>query len=375
MAASNISNMNGLRTFWFFRYKLHHLVFWALYHFSWSWMYKGSVGHAFKILQSTPSLISFVAYVIFQAIGVYFCLYYLMPRFLEKGRYVIFLGLLMLTVVVMGLFIYASHFVGAWIVNEDIATLYGLDGRDPIDLFKYSAFPASLSSMTLGMTIKLTKNWIEAQRRRQELEKEKLETELKFLKSQINPHFLFNTINSIFVLIRRNPDMASDALSKFSDMLRYQLYECNGHEIPLRQECTYLKNYIQLEKLRHDASNLVLSVEMEVADESSMIAPFILMPFVENAFKHVSRRKESYIRMKLSLEEGVLYFRIENSVEGNNNATMVFEYGGIGLANVKRRLDLIYPLRHRLSIEPMEELFRVSLQLRLDNSAQTKIAV
>ncbi len=116
--------------------------------------------------------------------------------------------------------------------------------------FQINALPSSVAATTLGMSIKLTKNWIQSRRREQELEKEKLETELKFLRSQFNPHFLFNTINSIFVLIHKNPVMASESLAKFSDILRYQLYECNEHCIPLGQELNYLENFIELQRLQ-----------------------------------------------------------------------------------------------------------------------------
>ncbi len=115
--------------------------------------------------------------------------------------------------------------------------------------------------MTLAMSVKLTKNWIQARQKHQVLEKEKLETELKFLRSQFNPHFLFNTINSIFVLINKDQEQARESLAKFSDLLRYQLYECNEYEDPIAQEIRYLLNFVELEKLRQDSTNLDLTVD------------------------------------------------------------------------------------------------------------------
>src|SRR5205814_2985676 len=135
------------------------------------------------------------------------------------------------------------------------------------------------ASITLGMSVKLAKNWIQTKRREQLLEKEKLETELKFLKSQLNPHFLFNSINSIFVLIHKNPDMASESLAKFSDLLRYQLYECNEQQIPFEQELSYLENYIELQELREDHDRICLEIAIApYATGNYRIAPFVLIP-------------------------------------------------------------------------------------------------
>ena len=149
----------------------------------------------------------------------------------------------------------------------------------------------------------MAKNWLDAQKRQQLLEKEKLETELKFLKSQFNPHFLFNTINSIFVLINKNPEMASESLVKFSSLMRYQLYECNSNQIPLRNELAYIESFIELESLRQN-DNFDLEIKIpKITAETPTVAPFILIPFIENAFKHISEDKE--LRKWLNLFIGI----------------------------------------------------------------------
>jgi two-component system, LytTR family, sensor kinase len=218
------------------------------------------------------------------------------------------------------------------------------------------------------MSVKLTKNWIQTKKRQQLLEKEKLETELKFLKSQFNPHFLFNSINSIFVLIHKNPDMASESLAKFSDLLRYQLYECNEAQISLSQELTYIENFIELEKLRQE-HNIELTIEMEQQHAGNLgIAPFILMPFIENAFKHVSKRKDetNWIRIHLHFDKQELHFNISNSVSSQyNSSNEPMRYKGIGLKNVQRRLELLYPQKHALTIQQTDEIFAVTLHLDL----------
>ena len=164
--------------------------------------------------------------------------------------------------------------------------------------------------MTLALSIKLTKNWMSTRNREKELEREKLEAELKFLRSQMNPHFLFNTINSIFVLINKNPAVASQSLAKFSELLRYQLYECNEPQIPLNRELTYVGNFIELQGLRqdHDYIDLKVNIDNRHVDDFS-IAPFVIIPFIENAFKHVSRRNErsNWIVMNLEGERELRY--------------------------------------------------------------------
>ncbi|MEN0051600.1 MAG: histidine kinase, partial [Bacteroidota bacterium] len=202
----------------------------------------------------------------------------------------------------------------------------------------------------------------------QALEKEKLETELKFLKSQFNPHFLFNTINSIFVLIHKNPDRASESLAKFSELLRYQLYECNEAKIPLKHEISYLENFIELEKLRLD-HHFELHFQNNIGSNANwMIAPFLLIPFVENAFKHVSQEKDqtNWINIRLELEYSTLKMQVSNSYSKlHNRQTALLDYGGIGLKNVKRRLDLLYDKNYNLQILEEEQHFLVELSLNL----------
>jgi LytS/YehU family sensor histidine kinase len=222
--------------------------------------------------------------------------------------------------------------------------------------------------MTLGMCVKLTKNWLETKKREHLLQQEKLETELKFLKSQFNPHFLFNTINSIFVLIHKNPDKASSSLAKFSELLRYQLYECNEQQIPLSQEISYLQNFIELERLRQE-KNLTIDISIIRASDSNLtIAPFMLIPFVENAFKHVSKGGDENGRIVINLElaDEKLTLIVKNTVSCrpmHNKELMNF--GGLGLKNIERRLELIYPLNHTLTITSGKQEYEVILEIAL----------
>lgn len=346
-----------------------------MYHFLLWTLTIGNPLQAATNIVSTPYSIKYCFYVIFQAVAVYFNLYFLIPRYLEKGRYGIYIGLLLITIFLTAVVIVPGYYVSAWFSEQTFQQLYGKEPGDYMYFFQINALPSTVAAMTLGMSIKLTKSWVQSKRREQALEKEKLETELKFLRSQFNPHFLFNTINSIFVLIHKNPMMASESLAKFSDILRYQLYECNEHQIPLTQELNYLENFIELQRLRQDHDNVDLTLDYAVAHTGNLeIAPFVLMPFVENAFKHVSQRRDhsNWITLNLSLAGEDLLLTVSNSTSAEHSGTAEFiHYGGIGLKNVQRRLDLLYPGKHSLTITHADGVFRVMLTVRLHEGAVT----
>lgn len=343
--------------------KLYHIPFWLVYHYLW-WVV--AMGNPFKAAESilfSPYAVKFAFYVVLQAAAVYFNLYYLIPRYLEKGRYNAYIGYLGALLLATALLIVSGYYVSAAVAGRSVEALYGL-GKNCFFYFFGEAMPSTLASMTLAMSIKLTRNWIRTEQRKQMLEKEKLETELSFLKQQFNPHFLFNSINSIFFLIRKNPDVASASLARFSELLRHHLYGCNDPFIPLDRETEYLRNFIALEKLRQNR-NVRVNVDIDTASQpDTAIAPFVLMTFVENAFKHVSKDsdRDNFIDIRLQCSGSDLYFRIANSMSAVASRQML-HYGGIGLKNVQRRLELIYPGKHRLDVRNDGELFEVIFSL------------
>ena len=350
----------------FYRWKLYHIPFWCVYHYLWISVAFANPIKAANNIFDTPYSVKYGFYVVFEALGVYFNLYFLIPRFLEKRKFGIYFTLLSVTILATALCIVAGYYVGSFITGRTLADLYG-DGANCFYYFMGYALPSAFASMTLAMTIKLAKNWLQTERIQQQLEKDKLESELKLLKQQFNPHFLFNSINSIFFLIHKNPDMASASLAKFSDLLRHQLYECNDQLIPLSKELSYLTNYIELEKLRQGSR---VQVETEIPDSFTghlAVAPFILMTFVENAFKHVSRDAEGehWISIKVLVTNMTLYLAVTNSVVAPRSRD-TRSSGGIGLNNVKRRLDLVYGNHHCLNIAHEADKFDVKLELRLN---------
>jgi sensor histidine kinase YesM len=199
----------------------------------------------------------------------------------------------------------------------------------------------------------------------QEIEKEKTISELKALKSQINPHFLFNSLNSIYSLARKKSDSVPEKIVQLSDLMRHIIYESDLDFIPLEKEVEMIRNYIELQNLRTvEKDKIQLEVIGEI--ENKKIAPLLFLPFVENSFKHGLKggAKNVFVDIRIEVLGEILNFEIENSkgktVEINNS-----KYKGIGVENVKKRLDLIYENTHSLKISDKEETFKVLLQVQL----------
>ncbi|MEM9259947.1 MAG: histidine kinase [Bacteroidota bacterium] len=355
----------AIRQHWFYRYKLYHLPFWLAYHFVWWANSMDSATEAFTVL-SSAYFVKYLSYVIWQAVGVYFNLYFLMPRLLERRKYAAYLVALGATILTTAAIIVSGYYLTAWLDGRPLREVFDVPANAFWHFLTKNALFSTVASMTLAMSIKLAKNYLVARDRQQELEKEKLNMELQFLKSQLSPHFLFNTINSIFVLIHKNPDRASESLAKFSHLLRYQLYECNEARIPLEKEIDYLERFIELETLRQDL-DVDLHYQLDrPAEGNLLIAPFVLLPFVENAFKHVSHgpERKNLVTIHLSFKQKQLCLAVENTTELAANKPGGTT-GGIGLKNVVRRLNLLYPAAYHLEKQKLEGYYRIDLRLNL----------
>jgi LytS/YehU family sensor histidine kinase len=218
-------------------------------------------------------------------------------------------------------------------------------------------------------TIKLLKYFYFKQRDNQQLLQEKLTAELQLLKSQVHPHFLFNTLNNLYSLTLTKSDQAPEIVVKLSGLLRYMLYECNTPKVPLMKEISMLNSYIELEKLRYGA-HLDISVSIRGDLEHKQIAPLLLLPFIENSFKHGASEllDQAWISLDIFVKEDTLRFKLINSKPENtlplNNE--INHSAGIGLTNVKKRLALIYPGLHELKVTTEEDTFIVNLSLTLE---------
>ncbi|MEM6379839.1 MAG: histidine kinase, partial [Bacteroidota bacterium] len=215
--------------------------------------------------------------------------------------------------------------------------------------------------------IKIITDWFKQQRERQELQTQTMQSELRFLKSQINPHFLFNTLNNLYALTLKKSDKAPEIVIKLSEMMRYMLYECNEKRVPLQKEVNYLKNYLDLERLRqHDRIAIHFEVDGFIGDQH--IAPLLFIPFLENSFKHGlnTQLTEGFVDIKLLVDEQTVDFYIENSKGQTIKRPDGRPSGGIGLVNVRRRLNLLYPDNYQLRVSNNPNTFAVHLTIDLN---------
>ncbi len=218
----------------------------------------------------------------------------------------------------------------------------------------------------LGIAYHLPLELIRKKREHRSLLQEKLEAELAFLRAQINPHSLFNGINSIYHLIDQQPEQAKQTLLQLSELLRYQLYECRKEYIDLDKELLNLQNYISLEEIRK-GENAVIRTAFPFSKEKFELAPLLLIPFIENAFKHLSHfpnQKENTIDLSLNVKNERLSLHLANTFQEKSQDTDTLD-GGIGLENVRRRLNLIYGKQHLLKIHKQDGQFKVQLEIPL----------
>ena len=205
----------------------------------------------------------------------------------------------------------------------------------------------------------------------QQLEKEKMYLQLQYLKFQINPHFFMNTLNNIQVLVDMDAEMAKASLRELSVMMRFVLYEGDKDWVSVKKDIEFLRNYVKLMQLRYtDQLTVTMDIPEDLPDIS--IPPLIFPTFVENAFKHgVSYKHDSFITIMLDVEDGMLIFGCINSKPQENRKQELPRQGGVGLANVKRRLDLIYGDRYSLEINDKDDVYHVMLRLPINNNTKT----
>jgi sensor histidine kinase YesM len=298
----------------------------------------------------------------------YFFNYLLVPRYLWHKRYGRFFLLSFHTLLIAIWFSFLIVF---------FALIYILNNKSSIDpAVLHPEFQVvSLNFIVfLAIAIKQIKRAFFIQQEKNQLEKTKLttelklkEAELKLLKAQIHPHFLFNTLNNLYGLTLEKSDEAPDLVLRLSKILDYILYRCDEKRVLLSEEINNLKNYIEIEKIRY-SDKLKLKIYFPKNTNNLNIAPLVILPFVENAFKHgVSKSPGlALVEIKITLTEKTLIFNIKNTrnpiLKKEQNYTK-----GIGLNNVKKRLDLMYPNKYILSIQDKDESFSVDLTLQLED--------
>lgn len=353
-----------------------HATFWILV---FAIMLVSGPGNDTSLMEVIRKLIN----ISFYMLVVYINLGYLIPRYMSQKNFMTYCLLLLAMVAVFTpikvLLLYITY-----------------DEADPKEfLILNQQFIFLLLFMIAGgsTVIKIISDWQRHQRDRKELETQRMQSEIQFLKSQINPHFLFNTLNSLYALTLKKSDKAPEIVIKLSEMMRYMLYECNERRVPLQKEVNYIENYLAMESLRQAGSaDIQFEVEGEITDQT--IAPLIFIPFLENSFKHGVNRQihDGYVHVQMKVLENKLLLRILNSkpvvqtptwphgiaavmtgqVKTEKQVSTAKENGevksgGIGLVNVRRRLNLLYPGQYKLDIEDnnKEHIVELSLDLSL----------
>jgi len=288
----------------------------------------------------------------------YFNTYYLFRKLFLPGKLFYYL----LTTLGCLIFISVTHFLFAGLI--DMYVPYVPSEFHHPGIFHRLFFPVfpALFVFAISVAIKITNEWFKAEKEKKEMENEKLHSELAFLKSQVNPHFLFNILNNICSLARKKSDNTENAIIQLSRIMRYMLYDSKDEKVSLEKEVEYLQNYIDLQRLRISDSVLInFTIEGDLGGR--MVEPLLLIPFVENAFKHgVSYLDESNIDILLKIDQGVLHFRVENN-RIKKNDDPVQQESGIGLKNVLRRLDLLYPGTHIINIDETVTKYIVNLYI------------
>jgi sensor histidine kinase YesM len=289
----------------------------------------------------------------------YINMYILIPRFFFKGRYILYLLVLLILVIVCLALIsnLLTYFASERLVPRQYQTY---------NERSYYEGTIILAPIILVTTmIKLFQRWTRDNERIAELKNITLTMELSELRNQINPHFLFNMLNGIKALVRRDPEKATIVILKLSEFLRYQLYENNDEKILLRSEINFLTNFLDLEKLRRD--NLSTDISSQTTPRtlnSVFLPPNLFTTFVENAVKHsvTISGAESYIRITIEINEGKLYFSCVNSKDPDYRPSSE-KHSGLGLANIKRRLDLLYADNYVLEITSTENEYTIKLTI------------
>ncbi|APQ19015.1 sensor histidine kinase [Maribacter hydrothermalis] len=313
---------------------------------------------------------------IFQIVVIAILIYYTIPQLLLKKKYMWFTLVSIATVFIVTLVLSNLVSTPNLGMNPDFGPGPGIGSRPhfedgpPLVANRRppSRFFINLLLIAIAYAIAtLVELFLFAQKKEEEIiinKNEALQTELKLLKSQINPHFLFNALNNIYALSAIDSGRTQQSISYLSDMLRYVLYECEQEIVPLYKEIDYIENYIKLFSLK-SSKIYPITTTFSIENQNVEIVPMLLIPFLENALKHsnIEKIKGTFINLKITATSNFIDFEIENSKP--EVKIIKDDIGGIGIDNVKKRLAILYPDRHHLTINKTSQAFKVNLKLQL----------
>jgi len=324
-----------------------HTLFWFFFYLYLIW----DASYSFD--QLFTSLIDSLIYLAATLLMVYFNIVFLLPRFLYRKMYFEY-SILLILIVVVGSLVKSLSYVYI-IPSSDI------DKYSMLTILSAWFFKSLFETIAIS-SFQIIQDWANSQKYYKELDNQRLETELKFLKTQMQPHFLFNTLNNIFFLIKRNPEKAEDSVIKLSELLRYRLYVAVDSKVNINEEINYMHNYLELQRVRYGDE---IKITFTVNGNSEMtVEPFIYMDFVENCFKHVRPQKnnEVYIDIRFDLNLNSVLFYAANSIN-EEELHQKLKTNGIGINNIIKRLNILYPNKHHLIIEELMGKFKVQLEI------------
>lgn len=329
------------KSYWWIR----HVIFWLVIYLDvFTYIYDYTPDLKQELLTDVFSLALDIAL-------VYFNIYYLLPKFALKDKMFQFAAFTFLTLfIVCSLNVYAENLL--YETEEDYSYAWSI----------YYTGLFTLSVIAPAIAIKIAKHFYNESHRTSELEKSNLKSELNYLKKQINPHFLFNSLNNIYIMSKEKSEKTPETILQISDLMRYQTYDAAKEKVRLSKEIEFLDNYLKLEQIRRDNLHIKSSVAGNV--DTVLIEPLIFLPFVENACKYSAKTDGSQeeIHINWSRNETTLNFNIDNE-KGYIPAKS--EHSGFGLENVKKRLELLYPNKYTLNIDENDKLYSVDLRIEI----------
>lgn len=333
----------------FFKYRVFwHVLFWLVSYLFYSVSYGEYNGNYELEFKSNLLLLPI------RMLGTYSLIYFLIPRFLLKRKFFQFSIYTSIQAILYGFSIWMIFY---------LIPLYGDKSAYPV-FYWPKIFVAIITNYELpfvAATIMLFKTWYKEQNLKQSLISEKKEAELNFLKTQIHPHFLFNTLNNLYALTLKQSKDAPDVVLKLSDLLRYMLYDCSVDYVPMHKELDFISNFMDLQGIRHHKSMVDISFKQKGEAKNSKIAPLLLLPIIENCFKHGADKGNQHIQITINIDidDSCLHLHTCNTL--NEDLLEIKE--GLGLKNVRRRLELLYPNKHSLLMDIRNNEFIVDLKI------------
>lgn len=273
--------------------------------------------------------------------------FFFAPRLYKRKRLSFYILLIIF-------YVHAYSFVWSFVYYR-----LGVTDIGELKLYYFSSIGHSLLYAFYGIIFRFAIDWFENREKRKELEQQNIRTELALLRSQINPHFLFNTLNNINSFATKNSEKTSYAIIKLSEIMRYMLYEAKEDKVFIEKEIKHIENYLALQKLRYKTQDFVL-FDCSCDTANIIVPPMLFIPFIENAFKHGKKGMENKIIIRLTISNKIIHFECVNKIKELND-TEKKDAGGFGIDNIKRRLKLLYPEKHQLEIKSSNNVYSVNL--------------